>query len=416
MEQKTKQPLVKIMLISSLVVAVFVPVTGYFFPNHVFSYLNQGVLVAMLVACVVLYFRQDGVEEEKGGKAGSYNQLNETMLEHDVLLDNALDETSKQFHSLRESLEKVDEIVSSATSKLSGSLTGLDHESRGQREMLKDMVEELLQIASGHEHEEQSAGIRKFAVETKGIVQKFVDTVQNFKQTSSQISASFAEMDTQVNSVVQLLDDVKEITSQTNLLALNAAIEAARAGDAGRGFAVVADEVRSLSQRTNQFSEEIRDLVSNVRASIGDVGQSVQDVAEATDMTAALDSQQNVDKMWEEMTFLNEKVTQQSTHIQKISESIHGLVMEGVISLQFEDLVRQLLVQIHQRSETLEEFINAFVKVHKDHEEKDGLKRFEKRIAALQGILSESSVRFDTMKRNEIQQSNIDSTGDVDLF
>ncbi len=64
------------------------------------------------------------------------------------------------------------------------------------------------------------------------------------------------------NDILEFMGVITAIAEQTNLLALNAAIEAARAGDQGRGFAVVADEVRTLSLKSNESAEKIRELLA----------------------------------------------------------------------------------------------------------------------------------------------------------
>jgi methyl-accepting chemotaxis protein len=141
-------------------------------------------------------------------------------------------------------------------------------------------------------------------------------------------------------SINKITEDIQYISDQTNLLALNAAIEAARAGEHGRGFSVVAEEVRKLSDRTNQASNDITQIVGRVNDSVQEISTSLTANLEKTrnkkaSVDTAVLSLLNTAK---ESTDVFSKLVQSSV---VSSESVAHNIDQIVMSLQFQDITRQ---------------------------------------------------------------------------
>jgi methyl-accepting chemotaxis protein len=84
------------------------------------------------------------------------------------------------------------------------------------------------------------------------------EQVQNIATTILDLS----ERTQQIGSIIATVDDFAE---RSSLLALNASIEAARAGEAGKAFSVVAGEVKNLAEQSQQATEKVRAILSDIQ-------------------------------------------------------------------------------------------------------------------------------------------------------
>lgn len=372
----------------------------------------QFIAISILVRIMFQLHAEKARQTEQ--KQQNKERISTMLSTYDNLMDSALNDTNEQFFAFNKTLNQIQELVDSATTKLSNSLFGLEEDSSNQQKMLRQLVNQLVSVATGKEFSEQSAGLHSFVEQTESVIQQFAKTVSDNNESKSEISTNFIAMRGHVDAVTKLLDDVNQITSQTDLLALNAAIEAARAGDAGRGFAVVADEVRNLAQRTSQFSEQIRGLLVGIDESINNV-DSAMHKAEVSGSSAATESQQNVGQMKDELISLNQLASEQSQQINELSKSIQNLIEEGVISLQFDDIVRQLLEKSLARSKILEHYLKSLIVSHQD----SGISRFEDRFKArikdLNLAIDTGRELFSALNDSSITQSDV-TTGAVELF
>ena len=232
-------------------------------------------------------------------------------------------------------------IISDAVVKLGNSFNGLNTQTRAQQQLVASLMDEVSQDNPLKARSNRSS-VKEIAEGMSAILQGFVDTLGQVSAKSSGVIAKMEAMTDVVNQTFSLLGHVEMITKQTNLLSLNAFIEAARSGEAGRGFQVVATEMRNLSQSSAKMNEQIRSQVERSKKIVHETRDVVNQMA-MRDMSSLVEAKDRADALFTKLDMMNQFISESLGQVSQVTQGIDRSVGLAVQSLQFEDIVGQLL-------------------------------------------------------------------------
>jgi methyl-accepting chemotaxis protein len=300
-------------------------------------------------------------------------------------------------------LERVKGLLAEAIDRLVASFNDMHEHVRAQRDLALHIVKGM----QGGNAEAGGVHFADFVADTSKTLELFVNSTVETSKIAMGLVETMEAINQESDAMLRILGEIEGIAKQTNLLALNAAIEAARAGEAGRGFAVVADEVRALSQRTDQFSQQIRSRMDAVHGALGRAHDAIQAIA-SRDMTQAMQSKHWVQETLQRIEGLNREMAEAAEKLDAHAEAVGAQVNQAVTALQFQDMTSQLLDQGRLRLGAMAAMLSAFATdVAAAPDARQGLARALER--ARQAVAQEGG------RRSIVAQQSM-ASGEIELF
>ena len=267
--------------------------------------------------------------------------------------------------------------LSAASEQLQNSAERTNHGMANQRSETEQVATAMNEMSGTVQEVAANAGLASSsaaeadasATQGFGLVSDNMENINQLAQRIEHASTTINQLGEDTNSVDNIVAVINGIAEQTNLLALNAAIEAARAGEQGRGFAVVADEVRTLASRTQESTEEIRNMLDRLKAGASDAVKAMDESQQQAQNSVgrAEKVSEVIGKINHSITAINDMNTQiataaeeQSAVAEEMNRSIVQINTEAVTTLESTQETSAAASQVRSLSSKMQEIVSRF--------------------------------------------------------
>jgi methyl-accepting chemotaxis protein len=241
--------------------------------------------------------------------------------------------TSNRLDGAFRALRPVVAELGSAGAQLENAVATLSTTAARQSTEVQERITEVFSITSAIQSlrsiSDQAAGMTRGVLDTvsraeavtahgEGSLGNTMQALNKIREQISGINERVSELAQQSHRIEGITERVEDFADQSSLLALNATIEAARAGEAGRGFAVVAVEIRNLADRSLQSTDEIRDVLGEIKTAV-QAAVRLNDQGSERISSGIEDIRASADRVSELMEFIGEC----STSLRSVAETVN---------------------------------------------------------------------------------------------
>lgn len=313
--------------------------------------LLNGVFVFGIFSLAVGWVILAGMRGKRSPDGALGEALDEACLlsETGATLRRCSQEFGRQFDTMRGELLRAQQLISEAIGTLIESFHVMTEQSRRQQAL---GLRVLGQNTGAGDDTDFSAVARQASESFCG----FAGSVAESTTLAKDVIRATDPVSGQVRDIVGMLGEIEGNAKQSSLLALNAAKAAAQAGETGREVVAVADEVRDLSERTVNFCQQIHGRICRVQESIGNAEAAIHAIA-FQDTNLVLDSWREVEKAMGRVAQKNANIGEAVAEVQHIAEVMELSVGQSVTSLQFQDMLTQLIDHVSKRLDQLHEIV-----------------------------------------------------------
>ncbi|WP_241211387.1 methyl-accepting chemotaxis protein [Amphibacillus jilinensis] len=306
--------------------------------------------------------RKDEFAEIDGRLANMGDQLQSILMKNkqiskDVLnvVQSASEKSAKQFKGMREIEDMMEQfsVEMERQTDFTGTISATTEEVSASSGEIQTSIGYMSEQLGELEH------VSNHGLDLMNNLESSMAALTNQTSTTAERVTTIEEYLEHITSFIKGIDDIAD---QTNLLAINASIEAAKAGQEGKSFAVVADEIRKLSQGTNDFSKQTKDVLVELSQEVEQVVraflqfkshsmESLEKTGESADLFKRISDDNS--KITREHQDINKSIQQINRAIEEVVESVTELV-NGASVLQERSLnVTSIIEAQTERQELL---------------------------------------------------------------